>query len=177
MAKRKILTDGAPELRAVCAPVKNITPRIRAILDDMVETMRAADGVGLAGPQVGVLRRLVVVETEPGQVYKLINPEITASSGEQEGDEGCLSVPGKSGCVKRPMNVTVKALDQDGNEITVEGSELLARCLCHEIDHLNGILYTDVAIYMNEPEPEDEEEASGDSGRQNGAPRKYGRGK
>jgi peptide deformylase len=159
MAKRKILTDGAPELRTVCAPVRAITPRIRMLLDDMVETMRAADGVGLAGPQVGVLRRVIVTETEPGEVYMLINPEIIESSGEQEGSEGCLSVPGQSGCVRRPERVKVRALDRDGREITVEGTGLLARCLCHEIDHLNGILYTDVALYMNDPETGEEEGA------------------
>lgn len=154
MAKRKILTENDPTLRTVCRPVENITPRILTLLDDMIETMRDADGVGLAGPQVGVLRRIVVVETEPGKPIELINPEIIDQSGEQEGNEGCLSLPGKSGCVRRPMHVTVKAMDRHGNEFTIEGSELTARAFCHEIDHLDGILYPDKAQYMNDPEDE-----------------------
>ena len=158
MALRKIVTEGEPVLRTKCAPIANITPKIRELAGDMLETMRAAEGVGLAGPQVGVPRRIIVVETEPGQVYTLINPEITASSGEQEGNEGCLSIPGESGCVRRPMNVTVKGLGIDGNEVTVEASEFLARAFCHEIDHLDGILYKDRALYMNEPDDVPEEE-------------------
>ena len=157
MALRKIVTEGDEVLRTVCAPITKITPRIKTLAEDMLETMRDAEGVGLAGPQVGVPRRIIVVETEPGQVYTLINPEITASSGEQEGGEGCLSIPGQSGCVRRPMNVTVKGLDLEGNETTVEATEFLARAFCHEIDHLDGILYTDKALYMNEPEEEEEE--------------------
>lgn len=157
MAKRKILTDSDPTLRMISKPVAAITPRILTLLDDMLETMRAADGVGLAGPQVGVLRRVIVVETEPEKPMMLINPEIIDSEGEQEGNEGCLSLPGRSGCVRRPMKVTVRALDLDGKEITVEGTELTARCLCHEIDHLDGILYVDKALYMNEPEEATEE--------------------
>lgn len=152
MAKRKILTENDPTLRTVCHPVEKITPRILTLLDDMIETMRAADGVGLAGPQVGVLRRVVVVETEPGKPIELINPVIVEQSGEQEGNEGCLSLPGKSGCVRRPMNVTVRALDRNGQEFTVSGTALTARAFCHEIDHLDGILYTDKALYMNAPD-------------------------
>ena len=158
MAKRKIITGDDPVLRTVCTPVQKITPGIVRLLDDMVETMRAAEGVGLAGPQVGVLRRVNGVETEPGTVYRLINPEIVAQSGEQEGPEGCLSLPGESGCVKRPMNVTVKGLDPDGNEVTIEAEGFLARAFCHETDHLDGILYPDKAEYMNTPDPEPEEE-------------------
>ena len=158
MAKRKILTDNDPTLRMICRPVEKITPRIITLLDDMLETMREADGVGLAGPQVGVLRRVVVVETEPGNPIELINPVIVDQSGEQEGGEGCLSLPGRSGCVRRPMHVTVKALNREGKEFTVEGSELTARAFCHEIDHLDGILYTDKALYMNDPEDETEEQ-------------------
>lgn len=157
MAKRKIVTDGDITLRQMCSPIDRITPRIRVLAEDMIETMRDADGVGLAGPQVGVLRRIVVIETTPGETYVLINPEITETSGEQTGSEGCLSVPGKSGTVTRPMNVTVEALDIDGNAITVRGEGLLARCLCHEIDHLDGILYTDIAESMDEPAEEDAE--------------------
>lgn len=157
MAKRKIVTGNDPVLRTVCRPVGAVTPRIRELMDDMVETMRDANGVGLAAPQVGILRRVIVVEVEPGQVYMLADPEITASSGEQEGNEGCLSVPGESGCVRRPMNVTVKGTGPDGNPVTVEAEGFLARAFCHEIDHLDGILYTDKALYMNEPEAEEEE--------------------
>lgn len=156
MAKRKILTDNDPTLRTVCRPVPRITPRIITLLDDMIETMRAANGVGLAAPQVGVLLRAVVIETEPGTVYELINPEIIGTSGEQEGSEGCLSLPGRSGHVKRPMNVTVKALNRHGEEYILEGTELLARAICHETDHLDGKLYIDVAEYMYEPEEEED---------------------
>lgn len=156
MAKRKIVTGNDPALRAKCAPVAEITPKIRELLDDMLETMHDADGVGLAGPQVGVLRRVIVVETVPGEPYLLVNPVITASSGTQEGNEGCLSIPGESGWVERPLNVTVEALDLDGKPVKIEASEFLARAFCHEIDHLDGILYTDKAQYMNEPETPDE---------------------
>jgi len=157
MAIRKILTEGDPALRVKCAPVAAVTPGILRLLDDMVDTMREANGVGLAGPQVGVVRRVIVVETEPGTVYKLINPEIIASSGEQEGLEGCLSVPGESGCVRRPMKVTVRATDVEGKTVTIEAEEFLARAFCHEIDHLDGILYVDKALYMNEPETDEAE--------------------
>ncbi len=150
MAKRNIVTEGDPVLRSQCRPVEKITPRVLTLLDDMVQTMRAADGVGLAAPQVGILRRIVVIEVEPGQVYELINPEIVETSGEQEGPEGCLSLPGRSGCVRRPMNATVRALDRNGNTITVSGTGLLARAICHETDHLDGVLYTDRALYMYE---------------------------
>ncbi len=145
MAKLKIKTEGDPILRKVSRPVDEISPRIITLLDDMVETMRHADGVGLAAPQVGVLRRVVVVETEPGNVIELINPKIIAFAGEQEGGEGCLSVPGKSGVVKRPMHVTVRAMNRKGEEFEISGSELLARAFCHELDHLDGKLYIDVA--------------------------------
>ncbi len=155
MAKRKILTDNDPTLRTVCRPVPRITPRVITLLDDMIETMRAANGVGLAAPQVGVLLRAVVIETEPGTVYELINPEIIETSGEQEGSEGCLSLPGQSGHVKRPMTVKVKALNRNGEEYVLEGTDLLARAICHETDHLDGRLYIDVAEYMYEPEEEE----------------------
>ena len=148
MAKLKIVKIGDETLRKVCRPVDKITPRITTLLDDMVETMRAANGVGLAAPQVGILRRIVVIEVEPGQVYELINPKIIAFSGEQEDAEGCLSVPGKWGLVKRPMHVTVRAMNRDGETVDYTGSELLARCFCHEIDHLDGRLYIDRAERM-----------------------------
>ena len=158
MAKRRILTDNDPVLRQVCKPIDKITPRIETLLDDMIETMRAANGVGLAGPQVGVLRRIVVVETEPGNPIELINPEIIEFSGEQEGAEGCLSLPGRSGMVKRPMKVKVRALNRKGEEFTVEGSELLARAFCHELDHLDGKLYIDRAEYMLDEDDAEEVE-------------------
>ena len=116
----------------------------------MVETMRAADGVGLAAPQVGVLRRVVVVEVEPGNVIELINPKIIAYAGEQEDVEGCLSVPGKQGVTRRPMHVTVRALNRKGETFEVSGSELLARAFCHELDHLDGKLYIDKVVRMIE---------------------------
>lgn len=143
MAKLKIIKYGDDTLRKVCRPVEQITPRIRTLLDDMLETMRAADGCGLAAPQVGVLRRVVVVETEPGHPIELINPRIVAYAGEQHEQEGCLSLPGEWGTTVRPAHVTVRALDRDGNEIEVTGSDLLARALCHEIDHLDGKLFID----------------------------------
>ena len=123
-------------------------PRTLTLLDDMVETMRAADGCGLAAPQVGILRRIVVVEVEPGEVYELINPKIIAFSGEEEDREGCLSVPGQWGLVKRPVNVTVRALNRHGETVEITGHDLLARCFCHELDHLDGTLYIDKATSM-----------------------------
>ena len=143
MAKLKIVKFGDPMLRKVSRPVDQITPRILTLLDDMVETMRKADGVGLAAPQVGILRRIAVVECEPGVVYELINPKIIARAGKQNGQEGCLSVPGKYGDVERPMHVTVQCQNRDGETVEYSGSGLLARAFCHEIDHLDGKLFTD----------------------------------
>ena len=148
MAKLKIRTNDDPVLRKVCRPVDEVNSRITTLLDDMVETMRAADGVGLAAPQVGILRRIVVVETEPGNVIELINPKIIAYAGEQEGQEGCLSVPGRAGIVKRPMHVTVRAMNRKGETVEISGSGLTARAFCHELDHLDGRLYIDVASEM-----------------------------
>ena len=150
MAKLKIRKLGDDCLRKVCRPVDEITPRIITLLDDMVETMRAANGCGLAAPQVGVLRRIVVVEVEEGTVYELINPKIIAFSGEQEGQEGCLSVPDQWGIVKRPMHVTVEAMNRRGEIVQYTGHELLARAFCHELDHLDGKLYIDKATEMLE---------------------------
>ena len=150
MAKLQIRKVGDEALRKVCRPVDAITPRIHTLLDDMLETMRAANGVGLAAPQVGILRRIVVIEVEPGEVIELINPKIIAYSGEQDGQEGCLSVPGRWGMVKRPMHVTVRALNRKGEEFEITGHELLARCFCHELDHLDGGLYIDKAYAMDE---------------------------
>lgn len=146
MAKLKIVKYGDETLRKVCRPVDKITPRIITLLDDMLETMHAADGVGLAAPQVGVLRRIVIVEVEEGEVYELINPRIVAFAGEQQEQEGCLSVPGRWGITKRPMHVTVRALNRHGEEIQVSGSGLLARAFCHELDHLDGKLFIDEMI-------------------------------
>lgn len=148
MALRTIVKEGDEILRCKCRPVEKITPRIIQLLDDMVETMRDANGCGLAAPQVAVLRRICVVETEPGEVIEMINPEIINCTGEQRELEGCLSVPGRSGITKRPMTVTVKALDRNGNEFTVTGSGLKARAFCHEIDHLDGVLYIDNSLEL-----------------------------
>ena len=146
MAKLKIVKVGDETLRKVCRPVDKITPRILTLLDDMLETMHAADGCGLAAPQVGILRRIAVVQVEEnGEVYELINPKIIAYSGTQEDIEGCLSVPGKHGTVVRPMHVTVRALNRHGETVDINASGLLARAFCHEIDHLDGKLYIDIA--------------------------------
>ncbi len=150
MAKLKILKVGDDTLRKLCRPVDAVTPRICRLLDDMVETMHAADGVGLAAPQVGVLRRVVVIETPDEGLFELINPKIIAFSGEQESEEGCLSVPGRWGITKRPMHVTVRALDRHGKTFDVTGSGLLAKALCHEIDHLDGKLYIDIAKMLED---------------------------
>lgn len=148
MALRKVVYEGDEILRKRAKEVKEFNEKISDLLDDMYETMKEYDGVGLAAPQVGILRRVVVIdvggEDEP-QKYELINPEIIETEGESDGDEGCLSVPGTSGKVVRPEKVTVKAFDRNGDEITVTGEGLLARALCHEIDHLNGILFIDNA--------------------------------
>ena len=154
MAILHILTEEEPRLKKISRPVDEITDRIKTLLDDMVETMRRADGVGLAAPQVGVLRRIVVCEVEEGEVIELINPEIIAQSGSQTGREGCLSLPGKQGIVTRPSYVKVRALDRNGVMREYEGTELLARCFCHEIDHLDGILYTKRAQRMVDPDEE-----------------------
>ena len=140
MALRNILKEGDPVLNKVSRKVEKIDERILALLDDMKETMYAADGVGLAAPQVGILKRVVVIDIGDG-VLELINPEIICSTGEQYEVEGCLSLPGISGITERPMNVQVTALDREGYQVEVTGTGLLARALCHEIDHLDGILF------------------------------------
>ena len=152
MAKLKIRKVGDEALTKVCRPVEEITPRILTLLDDMAETMRAADGCGLAGPQVGILRRIVVIETEEEGLIELINPKIIAWSGEQVGAEGCLSVPGRYGEVKRPMHVTVRATNRHGEEFEMTGHGLLARAFCHELDHLDGHLYLEKATRMLDEE-------------------------
>ena len=146
MAILKIVKFGDPMMRKVSRPVEQITPRIITLLDDMIETMRAAGGCGLAAVQVGVLRRIAVIEVEEGKVYELINPKIVAFAGEQIEQEGCLSFPGNYGYTKRPKAVTVRATDRHGKEFELRGTDLLARAICHECDHLDGKLYTDVQI-------------------------------
>ena len=148
MAKLQIRKVGDEVLRKTCRPIEEITPRVLTLLDDMIETMRDANGVGLAGPQVGIMRRIAVVEVEPGEVYELINPKIIATAGEQEGAEGCLSVPGRYGLVTRPRHVTVRATNRLGEEYEVTAHDFLARAFCHEIDHLDGTLYIDKVTRM-----------------------------
>ena len=148
MAQLKILTEKDPALRKKSRPVTEISPRIQTLLDDMLETMRRADGCGLAAPQVGILRRVCIVEDEQGELIELINPEIIKTEGEQTGLEGCLSVPGEFGLVKRPMHVKVRAQNRFGEWFEVEGDGLTARCFCHEIDHLEGIVFTSKAERM-----------------------------
>ena len=150
MAKLRIVKYGDETLRKKCRPVEAITPRITTLLDDMVETMRAADGCGLAAPQVGILRRIAVVEVEPGEVYELINPKIVARAGTQEETEGCLSLPGKWGTTRRPMHVTVRYTNRKGETVEASGSGLLARAFCHGIDHLDGVLFIDEALEVME---------------------------
>ena len=146
MALRTIRTEGDPVLNKVCRPVKEVTDRICILIDDMLDTMYEANGVGLAAPQVGVLKRIVVIDIgeEGDGPIVLINPEIIEASGEQTGDEGCLSVPGKAGQVTRPNYVKVRSLDLDMEEVEYEGEGLLARAFCHEIDHLDGKMYTEL---------------------------------
>lgn len=148
MAILQILKEGEDTLRAHSRAVDEITPRILTLLDDMWDTLHESGGVGLAAPQVGVLRRVVVIECEPGDMIELINPVIVSTSGEQTEVEGCLSIPGKSGIVKRPARVTVEALDRTGKKCRYRGDGLLARCFCHELDHLDGVLYIDKAERM-----------------------------
>jgi len=150
MAKLNIVKYGDETLRKVCRPVDKITPRTLTLLDDMLETMRDADGCGLAAPQVGVLRRIVVIEVEEGNPIELINPKIIAYAGEQQEQEGCLSLPGRWGITKRPKHVTVRAMNRKGDWFEISGSDLLARAFCHELDHLDGKLYIDRASRMEE---------------------------
>lgn len=143
MGLRKILTPEESALHKVCRPVEKFDWRLHKLLNDMKETLAEANGVGLAAPQVGILRRVVIVDTGE-EVLELVNPELLETDGEQTGAEGCLSLPGKYGLVKRPYYAKVRAQDRDGEWFEVEGEELIARCFCHEIDHLDGIMYTEV---------------------------------
>ena len=142
MALRTIRIQGDPVLEKVCKPVSEVTEKIRDLIDDMFETMYEANGVGLAAPQVGILKRIVVIDVGEGPIV-MINPCILETSGEQTGDEGCLSLPGKAGVVTRPDYVKAKAYNEDMEEYTIEGTALLARAICHELDHLDGHMYTE----------------------------------
>ena len=152
MALRNIVTVGDSVLSKTCRPVTKFDNRLHILLDDMIETLEDANGVGLAAPQVGILRRVVIVDTGEDGILELINPEIIEQSGEQTGLEGCLSVPGKYGIVTRPNIVKVRAQDRYGEWYEAEGEELIARCFCHELAHLDGQLYTEVAERMLTPE-------------------------
>ena len=161
MGIRKILTDKDPALHKICKPVEKFDWRLHKLLNDMADTLEEANGVGLAAPQVGILRRVVIVDTGE-EILELVNPTIIETSGEQEGPEGCLSVPGKYGLVKRPYIAKVRAQDRYGEWFEAEGEELIARCFCHELDHLDGIVYTQVMErFLSEEEliyDEEEEE-------------------
>lgn len=160
MALRTIRKEGDPILRKVCKEVKEITPKTKLLIEDMLDTMYEADGCGLAAPQVGIQKRIVVIDVGEGPIV-LINPIILEASGEQTGSEGCLSLPGLVGTVTRPNYVKVAATDENGKAFELEGTELLARAICHECDHLDGILYRDKAedgLYEVREEEEDEEE-------------------
>ena len=150
MAIRNIVKEGDPVLKKVSRPVEKFDDRLHVLLDDMYETMKK-DGVGLAAVQVGVLRRVVVIDIGEGRI-ELINPEIIAQEGEQQDVDGCLSCPGKYGVTSRPMQVTVKAQDRNGEYFTITGRELLARAFCHEIDHLDGKLFYSHVLYMLDDE-------------------------
>ena len=155
MGLRKILTDKDPALHKVCRKVENFDSRLFKLLDDMRDTLIESGGVGLAAPQVGILRRVVLVDVgmEENEIVEFINPELIETEGEQYGPEGCLSVPGKYGLVKRPMIARVRAQDRNGDWFEAEGEELIARCFCHELDHLDGIVYTEVMDrYLTEEE-------------------------
>ena len=146
MALRKILTDKEPQLHKVCKPVTDFDAKLHKLLDDMTETLIESGGVGLAAPQVGILRRVFLVDVgmDENEIVEFINPEIIETDGEQVGPEGCLSVPGKYGLVKRPYYAKVRAQDRNGEWFEAEGEELIGRCFCHENDHLDGIIYTEV---------------------------------
>ncbi len=152
MALRNILTENDPVLHKVCRPVTEFNERLWTLLDDMAETLHKADGVGLAAPQVGILRRVFIMDLGDGSgVVEVINPEFLAKKGKQEDVEGCLSCPGEYGVTRRPKYVKIKAQDRYGKEFTLEGEGLKARCICHESDHLDGVLFKEHVIRMLEP--------------------------
>lgn len=142
MALRTIRIQGDPVLEKKCREITEMTPKLQTLIEDMLDTMYDAMGVGLAAPQVGILKRVVVIDVGEGPIV-MINPEIIEISGEQTGDEGCLSLPGKAGCVTRPNYVKARFLGEDMQEYEIEGEELLARAICHELDHLDGHMYTE----------------------------------
>ena len=152
MALRTILTDNDPALHKVCRPVTNFDGRLHDLIDDLKETLADANGAGLAAPQVGILRRVVIVVDDQDNMLELVNPELISQEGEQEGFEGCLSVPGRWGIVKRPQKAKVRAQDRNGNFFEVEGEDIVARCFCHELEHLDGHLFTEHTdrLYTNE---------------------------
>lgn len=151
MAIRKILNEREDALHHVCRPVTNFDERLWQLLDDMAETLHTADGCGLAAPQVGILRRVFVMDFGDG-IIEVVNPEIVERKGKQEDVEGCLSCPGEFGITRRPRRVKLKAQNRHGEEFTMEGEDLVARCICHETDHLDGILFKEHVIRMLEPE-------------------------
>ncbi len=159
MAIRNLRLEGDPILRKTSREVKEITPKIRELIDDMLETMYEKDGVGLAAPQVGILKRVVVIDVGDGPLV-MVNPRIVREEGSQTGDEGCLSIPGKAGQVTRPNEVTVRFMDEDGEHYELDGTELLARAICHECEHLDGKLYVDIVEggLHDVTQEEDEEE-------------------
>ena len=149
MAIRNVVLEGDPVLTKKCRPVEVFDAKLAQLIDDMIETMHVKKGVGLAAPQVGILKRVVVIQVDPdGKIFELVNPEIIESSGTQESVEGCLSCPGEFGVTRRPMKVKVKAQDRFGNEYFYEGEALLAKAFCHELDHLDGILFKTHVIRM-----------------------------
>jgi len=158
MALRNIVVDGDDILRKRCKDITDVDDRIRMILDDMIETMKSVNGIGIAAPQVGIMRRMFVIEPEEGEVSELINPVIIETSGVQTSEEGCLSVPGFVGTVERPGYIKIEALDRYGNKAVHEGTGIKAIALSHEMDHLDGILYIDKATDMHEANKDSEEE-------------------
>lgn len=152
MAIREILSDRDPALHKKCHLVTEFDGKLASLLDDMKETLAAANGAGLAAPQVGILRRVVIVVTSDEEMLELVNPELLSQKGEQDGLEGCLSLPGQWGYVRRPMKVRVKAQDRNGKWFEAEGEEIVARCFCHEIEHLDGHVFTEHVdrIYTSE---------------------------
>ena len=157
MAIRNVVLEGDEILRKKCREVTEVTDRIRMIMEDMLETMRSEYGVGIAAPQVGIMRRMFIAEPEPGRVYYMINPVILEQSGADPGDEGCLSVPGKIGTVTRPDYIKIEALDLSGDKQTYEFHDFDARVMCHEYDHLDGILYIDKAVNIRYADEEYQE--------------------